>query len=324
MNKNFLRLFFTTALVSALLAACTGTANPTTEEKKPLRFGWSLYSGWYPLVLAQELGLFEKNNVDVEIVLNNTLKETTAQLASGLVDGGTLVLGDALLEDVGNSATVVMITDNSLGADQVVASREIMETQDIRGKRIGLSQGKFGEIFVREMLKKYNVSIDEVQLVEVPPELIAKSIPGDIDLGHTYEPYTSQALARGNGIFFTSTETPGLIVDVIAFNNSFIQQHPENVRNFINAWFEAVEYWQANPEQGNAIIAEATGQNINDVNFAGIKLFDRSANLLAFQPGADRTSVLYTAQLELEFLISAGLVTKALNIEPIFDPSYLQ
>jgi NitT/TauT family transport system substrate-binding protein len=324
MTKNFSRLLSALILVAVLLTACTGTANTTTEEKTPIRIGWSLYPGWYPLVLAQELGLYEKHNVQVELVLYETYKDTAPQLAAGLVDGAALVLGDVLLDDVGNSSSVVLITDNSNGADQLIASPEVIESQDLRGKRIGISAGTFGELLVRQMLDEYGVDFDEVQLVEVPPEAVADSIPGTIDIGHTFEPFASQARAKGNGVLFTSADAPGIIVDTVSFTHSFIEERPEDVRNFINAWFEAVEYWQANPEEGNALIAEATGQDPADVNFEGIKFFDRAANLATFQPGVDTTSVVFTAQLELDFLIATGVITHPQDINIILNPSYLQ
>jgi NitT/TauT family transport system substrate-binding protein len=323
MTNKFSRLLSALILASILLAACSGTAN-TTEEKSPIRIGWSLYPGWYPLVLAQELGLYEKHNVKVELVQYEAYKDTAPQLASGLVDGAALVLGDVLLEDVGKSSSVVLITDNSNGADQLIASPDVIKSQDLRGKRIGMSAGTFGELLVRQMLDKYGVGLDEVQLVEVPPESVADAIPGTIDIGHTFEPFASQARAKGNGVLFTSADAPGVIVDTIAFTNSFIKERPEDVRNFINAWFEAVEYWQANPEEGNAMIAKATGQDPADVSFEGIKFFDRNANLATFQSGADTTSVVFTAQMELDFLIATGVITHPQDINLILNPSYLQ
>ncbi len=323
MNKSNTRLLSTLVLVAILLAACSGT-NSTAAEKTPIRVGWSLYSGWYPLVIAQELGLFEKHNIEVELVLLPTLKDTSPQIASGFVDAATLVLGDAMLEDVANSSTVVLVTDNSDGADQILASPEVMETKDLRGKRIGVATGTFGELLIRAMLEKYGLSINDVQLVETAPEAVAEALPSKIDIGHTYEPYASQARNKGNGVLFTSADAPGVIVDTIVFTNQFIQQRPEDVRNFIDAWFEAVEYWQANPAEGNAIIARATGQNVEDISFEGIKFFDRAANLATFQPGSDTNSVFFTAQFELDFLVNSGLVTHPPDINVLLDPSFLQ
>jgi hypothetical protein len=60
------------------------------------------------------------------------------------------------------------------------------------------------------------------------------------------------------------------------------------------------------------------------VNFEGIKFFDRDANLATFQPGTNTASVIFTAQLEMDFLISTSVVTDPLDINTILDPSYLK
>jgi NitT/TauT family transport system substrate-binding protein len=322
MTKKHIHILFILLIFATSLSACSTVE--TAVEKQPLRIGWSLYPGWYPLVLAQQQGLFEKHGVEVELVLYPTYDDTAPQLASGFVDAAALVLGDVLLEDVGTYASVVLVTDNSFGADQLIASPEVLKTQDLRGKRIGFSTGTFGELLVREMLKKYDVEVSEVSFIEISPEQVPAAIPSSIDIGHTYEPFASQARVNGNDIIFTSADAPGVIVDTVAFRNSILKERPEDVRNFIDAWFEAVQYWQANPEEGNKIIAEATGQEVKDISFDGVKFFDRNANLATFQAGTDTSSIVFTAQMELQFLIETGVVTKPLNINNILNASYLQ
>ncbi len=41
----------------------------------------------------------------------------------------------------------------------------------------------------------------------------------------------------------------------------------------IKAWFEALNYWQSNPAEANAIIAEATQRTPEQIPTKGIKLF---------------------------------------------------
>ncbi len=322
MNRRLYRILLTVLVASLLLGAC-GPADPG-QENPPLEIGWSLYPGYYPLVLAQELGLFAKHGVEVTLVRYDSYSEAKPQIASGFVDGAALVLGDVLLEDIANYVKVVLVVDHSNGADQLIASPELMQTQDLRGRRVGVQAGIFGELLVRAMLEEYNLRPSDIILVEVPPEQVAAAIPGQIDMGHTFEPYASQAIARGNGNFFDSSQAPGIIVDTIVFRNEILQNRPDDVRKFINAWFEAVAYWQANPIEGNTIIARATGQSVDEISFEGILFFDRDANRATFQPGNDTRSLVYTAQLGLQFLIETGVVTVPVDINNVLDASYLE
>lgn len=322
MDKRYLRVFFAFLLVSLLLGACSGAS--TTEFKAPLRVSWTLWPGYYPMVIAVEKGLFEKHGVQVEPVFYKLYNEQAPALASGRLDGSALTLNDVLRDSVAKRTKVVLITDNSNGADQIVAAADIADVGAVRGKRIGMVRGTFGEFFVREMLDQNGISPAEVTFYNAAPEAVPDSIPGVIDLGHTYEPYTSQARAKGYNVIFSSAETPGLIVDIIAFRTSVLQERPEDVKAFIAAWFEALEYWQANPVECNAIIARVTGQKAEEISSEGVRLFDLPANLQAFKAGNDTTSVYFTARKAQQFLISTGDISSPVRVDELLDAGFLK
>jgi len=325
MNKRLFRIFSVIPLVALILSACSGlTSSAPVAASTPLRVSWSLWPGWYPAVIAQQKGLFKKHGVEVELVFYHTYKDQLPALASGLLDGSALVIGDALLDQVAEKVKIVMITDNSNGADQLVAGPGILSPADVVGKKVGVQSGTFGQLLVQEMLKQNKLPIDSVSYVDVSPEFVPNAIPNQIDFGHTFEPYASQARAKGFKPIFTSADTPGLIADVVAFRRKIIEQRPEDVKAFIAAWFEAAQYWQANPKEGNAIIATATGQKEKDISLEGVKMFDLPANLNAFKPGNDTTSLYFTAQYELRFLVDTGVISNPVKPEDLLDSSFLQ
>ncbi len=324
MLKRLLQIVSILLAASLALSACAGGTSAPAPNK-PLRFGWSLYPGWYPLVIAEQQGFFKKHNVDVDLVLYNEYKQTAPQLAAELTDGAALVLSDVLLEDVGRYSSIVAATDTSHGADQLIATPEIAASGDLRGKRLGAAIGTFGELLIREALKRRGLAMTDVALVNIPPESAAEALSQNkIDVAHTFEPFASQAIRQGNVSIFTSADTPGLIVDTLVFSNAFLRERPEDVRNFLNAWFEAVEYWQKNPAEGAAIIAAATNQNPQEINFDGIKFLSREENLAAFQPGNDTRSIVFTAQLGMKFMAESASVTRLMDVEQILNPSFLK
>lgn len=322
MTNRLFRIFSTLMIVTVLLSACSGTQSTT---KTPLRVGWSLWPGWYPMVIAQEQGLFEKHGVQVEVVFYETYKETMPALGSGMLDGGGLALGDTLLDDVVEDIKIVLITDESSGGDQILADPAIKSIQDLKGKRIGVQAGTYGEVLVQKMLDKNGISRADVTFVEVPVEAIPNAIPGVIDVGHTYEPYASQGRANGLNPIFTSADTPGLLLDVIAFRKDILQQRPEDVKAFIAAWFEAVQYWQENPAAGNALIAKKLGIPESEVSIEGIHVYGQTDNLNAFIQSSETTSIYYPAQTEVDFLSDRGIISYPITIDANFlDPSFLQ
>jgi len=313
---RFLSVLF---LIIFLISACGAPA----VEHPPLKLGWSLWPGWYPLVIAQEKGFFEKHGVEVELSFYPLYGQTLAELDSGKVDAGALVVGDALPLATDGKTKIVLITDNSSGGDSILVPADISSPAELRGKRIGVGLGTFGEVLVREMLKRNNILIGDVTLVDVPPEKLPDALGKTVDAGHTYEPFTTQAIQGGYHAIFSSAETPGLIPDVFVFRSSVAAERPEDVRAFIAAFFEAQEWWLANPDEGAALIAQATGLTPADISTDGLKLFNRNDNVNAFKPGEDTTSLFFTTQLYTDFQILTGRLNSAPDLNQMLDASFL-
>lgn len=320
MKRSF-RTFAIFALVFALLGACAN--NTEVEVKPPLRIGWTTWAGWYPLALADAKGFFAENNLEVEIITYQTQSQVVAAVASGMVDGGFVVLNDTLLDSVAKNVKTVMISDTSNGGDQIISDSAIQDFADLRGKRIGVRRGSFSEFFVREMLTQKGILASEVSFVNVEPEQVPESIPSRIDMGHTYEPNTSRGIAKGQHIIFSSAETPGLIVSVFAVRRNILAERPEDVQAFVNAWFQTLEYWQTNPAESNALIAEKTGQKPDEISTDGIQIFNLEANRQAFRPGNTSASVYFTARKVLKFLTDSGFVTSPVDINDVLDASFI-
>jgi NitT/TauT family transport system substrate-binding protein len=315
-------LFLTFAL---LLSACELAPAPETQ-KPPLRVAYTDRAGDYVILVAEEMGFFEKHGVSVEPVYYPTFSDSYTDLAVGKVDAINAVIINLLPVVKNDNLRIVMISDCSEGGDAVVASPEIQSIADLRGKRVGVVLGTFGELLVREMLKKGGLTMNDVQLVSITPDQVPAAIPDTIDAGHTWEPHISEALNSGNQILFSSAETPGLFPNVMTFRTQVIQERPEDVRAFVAAWFEAAEYWTANPQAGNAIVARYLGQSASDISFEGVRLYTIPDNLLAFSqnPGSDTLSIYYVARLSLDFSIGAGYITTPPELNLLLDPSYLQ
>lgn len=322
-NKKIYPLLLSVILL-LLVTACTGVvASPV--EHPPLKISWNYWPGSYPLVIAQELGLFEKHGVKVEPILVEYESHAPDFIAKK-TDGVLFTLADALAIDARepDSARIVLVYDESAGADVVVATADIANIADLKNKRIGASSGSFGELLVQTMLQAGNLTPDQVTLVDLGPEAVPDSMPALAQAGFTFEPHLSQAIAQGHHIIFSSAEAPGLISDVVIFRTEVVQQRPEDVRAFVTAWFEAVDYWQAHPAEGNALIAKTLNLPVEEISLQGLKLLTREDNQRAFERNTDPTSLYTSAQINADFLISSGTLNNAPDLKRLLDPSFLK
>lgn len=308
----------------ALLAACT-EATPPEPEHPPLRVEWTYWPGYYPMAIAVEQGLFEKHGVEVEALLYDSGPEALADFSAKKLDAAMFVTGDVLKLSTEVPLKVVLAVDYSAGADQVVARPDIASVADLRGKRISYTLGDFGELFIRKMLEQNGLTTQDVIRMNVDPEDVPDAIEKDIiEAGNTWEPYTTKALASGYHVIFSSADTPGLIMDVVTFHASVVEERPDDIRAFNKAWFEAVEFWENNPEEAAQIIAKHTGLKPEEVSKEGVKIFDLADNKVAFKRSPELTSAYTSAQAYIDLFIANGTLGTTPDLDELFDSSFLE
>lgn len=318
------RIVYSILAIALLLTACD-TETTLEQSNSPLRIAYTDWPGDYIVLLAQEMGLFSDYGVEVTPIHYGSFSSAFPDLATGRIDGINIVPIDLLPIIQNNNIRIVMVTDSSNGADQIVASAEIQSIADLRGKRIGVNTGTFGEFLIREMLHSNGLTTADVTLVDIEPEQVPASIPGTIDAGHTWEPHSLTAEALGQHILYTSAEMPGLLPDVFALRAEIVENRPEDVRRFVAAWLEAAQWWIENPEEGSQIIAGVIGSNPEDITLNGIKIYTAEDNRLAFSenPGTDASSIYYVIQQNLIFSVESGYITIKPDLKIIIDPSFL-
>lgn len=314
-------LLFVVALALSACGAQT-TASPTPNQ--PLRFGYDLWPGYYPVLIAQSQGYFKEEGLTVEAIAPGATDVMLTDFNAGKYDAIAVALGDLIsLTQANPDLKIVFVTDESAGGDAVVAAPGTT-LSDLRGKRIGVNHGGFAELLVVKMLEEQGLTAQDVTLIDMDAsELPARLAAGHIDAGHAWEPYVSEAVAGGGSVIFSSADTPGLIPDAVAFRGSVVRERPDDVRAFVNAWFKAVDYWKANPDQGTQQIAGQLNLKPEDISLQGIKLLGRPENNTLFQKGDSMTSLYHVTQLYIDFYSRIGALRTLPDVNTILDPSFI-
>jgi len=209
------------------------------------------WSGFAPVVYAQVMGLYEKNNLDVEIILTPGMNESTELFMKREVDAICTVLSDVLMmRSNGVGAKVVLIADSSLTGDVIIASSKIKSMKDLKNKFIGIDAlNSFSHVFVLEALAKHGIKEGDVHFKIIPYYEVAGTLSkGKVDAAHTWDPGKREALRAGHHVIFNAEEIPGIISDTITFNERFIEKNPEAVKTFSNIFFEAQKEMLKNPK----------------------------------------------------------------------------
>ncbi len=310
--------------IFTLLASCSLSPGQDIEEKEPLVVEFTAWWGDYTLIIAQEKGLFEKHGVKVEPVYYESFSLALPDLAAGQVDGGLFAIGDALNVARHADLRVVAIYDNG-SFNTVVSVPEVGLVKDLVGKRVGVQVGTSYELLISEMLASAGLKMSDVILVNIDPEDVPSSLGKTIDAGFIYEPYTSVAVARGNNLLLRTTEFIGLYPDVIVFRNSVVRERGDDIRAFLKAWFEAVEFRRQYPDEARQIIADYFNTTIDEISPDNtLEILGLEDNYEMFKPEANSNRSIYrTARLNADFLIRMGVLSAQPDIETLLSPAYL-
>lgn len=314
-------------IMALTLTACVGGSGGTTPAASlnTLRMSHNLWPGDYPVYIAQSEGYFAAAGLNVEATISENTDATLAGLAAGRFDVVAVSLGDVfVLNQSTGGIQVVVVADMSLGGDAFLMSPQLASPADLRGKRIGVNRGGFAGLFVREVLARYNLTFADVQIVDMDAsELPGALQAGQVDAGHTWEPYITEAVNDGAQVVLTSADTPGLIPDVLAFRADVVRNQPDTVRGFVQAWFRAVDFWLANPAAGNNIIAQRLNISADEISLDGIQLLTAADNRALFVSGNSYESLNFTAQVYADFFLGSGYITTRPDINQLLNGEFI-
>ena len=183
----------TLALASAL--SCVAIAQETKVS-----IALSGWTGFAPLTLAKEAGIFKKNGLDVTL-RKVPQKDRHLVLASGDVQCAATTVETWIVWNANGVATTqIFQLDKSFGADGMVVKNDIAKITDLKGKTVAASAPGTAPYFTLAwMLKKNGMSTKDVKIVNLEPQAAANAmIAGNagIDAALTYEPYLSAVRAN--------------------------------------------------------------------------------------------------------------------------------
>ncbi|HEY4158750.1 MAG TPA: ABC transporter substrate-binding protein [Polyangiaceae bacterium] len=317
-----IRVGFVLALVP--LFGCTRSEASAPREQARLQIGVDLWTGYYPALLAEQLGYFREEGVTVDISMPENTDQLLVDFAAGTLDGIAVAAGDSInVIEANPDVRIVLFSDLSDGADMVLALPPIARPEDLRGKVVGTNLGGFGELFVRHMLDDHGVPAADVKMLNVDAaQAVERLVSGELAAVHTWEPYASRARAAGARVLYTSHDAYGLVLDSFMFAGSTLRAHPAAVRGFVRAWFRAEEHWQTHRAADDALLQKRLGSTA-PIDHAGVHLLSPAEQQLAFSAGPTNLSARHVLQQFVEFFVSRGTLSAAPDLDQLLDPRFL-
>jgi NitT/TauT family transport system substrate-binding protein len=311
--------------LALLLSACSPNESATANADAPLQIGLDLWAGYYPALLADQLGFFRDEHVAVEISLPEDTDQLLVDFAAGSLAGIGVAAGDTInVLEVNPEARIVLFSDVSDGADMVLALPPIDVPEDLAGKSVGTNLGGFGEVLIRQMLDQHGVPSARVKLLNVDAaQAVDRLIAGEVAAVHTWEPYATRARAAGARVVYTSRQTDGLVLDGFLFSGETLRSRPEAVRRFLRAWFRAIDHWATHPADDDRLLEKRLAVPAGSINLTGIRLLTLAEEHRLFEHGPNNRSAYHVLEQYVDYFLRRGTLSAAPDLERVLDARFL-
>ncbi len=309
-----------------LFAACGLLAAPAVLRAQgfpKITIGMSGWTGFAPLTLAEQAGLFRANGLEVETRFVPQ-RERNLALASGALNCVVTTVDTMILWGSSLPLVQVLVLDRSRGGDGIAVRPAINSFADLKGKTIAVDGPGTTPYFVLAyMMRENGQSIRDVTTATLAPQPAAQAfVAGQFDGCSTYEPYLSQVRAMGadKGKILATTLDYPCVVDTLAFQPSFIGANAEAVRRVVKSWYDAVAMIAREPDRSYEIM----GRRVNQSG----EQFKNSAQYIEWLDQAKNKE--YVAAGLPEFMRKAhevqretGVVRQAVDLSKLLDPQFL-
>jgi NitT/TauT family transport system substrate-binding protein len=303
--------------LAGLIAA--GAAQAQTK----VAIGISGWTGFAPLVLAKEAGIFAKNGLDVTIK-KIPQKDRHLAMASGDIQcAATTVETWIVWDGAGVKSKQIFQLDKSYGADGMVTRSAIGSIKDLKGKTVAASAPGTSPYFALAwFLKENGMSIKDVTVVNMEPGPAAQAfIAGQNDAALTYEPYLSAVREKPEAgkIIATTLDYP-MVMDTLGCTPAFLAANDDAAKALTKSYFEALDLIKAEKDKAYGIMGA-------DVKQSG-EQFGKSAAFLRWSDAAGNKTFFsgewqaFSAKAA-DLLLEIGLIKAKPDLGTLVETKYV-
>ena len=316
--------FSTLALAAASLLALSSA--PALAQDTKVAIGISGWTGFAPLTLAKEAGLFKKHGLDVSIK-KIPQKDRHLAVASGDIQcAATTVETWVQWNANGVPTTQIFQLDKSFGADGMVVKPGITKISDLKGKTVAASAPGTAPYFALAwMLKKNGLGLKDVKIVNLEPQAAANAIiagTAGIDAAMTYEPYLSAVRAKPEaGTIIATTLDYPMVMDTFGCTPKFLAEQPKAAKALADAYFDALALIKAEPKKS----FETMGADVKQTGEA----FEKSQAYLRWQDRAANQKFFAGEHAAFskeaaDLLLEAGIIKQIPDLTKLADTRFLK
>ncbi|HEY1363637.1 MAG TPA: ABC transporter substrate-binding protein [Xanthobacteraceae bacterium] len=313
-----------TSIMRGAALALALAATPAAAQGTKVAIGISGWTGFAPLTLAKEAGIFARNGLDVTMKKIPQASRHLAIASNDIQCAATTVETWIVWNANGIATTEIFQMDKSYGADGMVARSSIASIKDVKGKTVAASAPGTAPYFTLAwFLKKNGLGVKDVTVVTMEPGPAAQAfIAGQNDAAMTYEPYLSAVREKPEAgrIIATTLDYP-MVMDTFGCVPKFIAENDAAVKALVKSYFEAIDMIKTDQKKAYEIMG-------GDVKQSG-EQFGNSAKYLRWQDRA-ANKAFFTGEFPAfnkeaaELLREIGVIKQIPDLSKLADTRFIQ
>ncbi|MFF7143228.1 MULTISPECIES: ABC transporter substrate-binding protein [Streptomyces] len=251
-------------LAAGSLTACADEAASTSGkgggkgEKVKIMVGGLDKVIYLPAMLTQQLGYFDAEGLDVELLSEPAGVQAETALVAGQVQGTVGFYDHTLdLQTKGKHVESVVQFSHAPGEVEIVSNKvakDITSPKDFKGRKLGVTGlGSSTDFLTKYLAVKNGVQVSEFSPVAVGagPTFLSALEKGSIDAGMTTDPTVAMALEKKIGKVLVDMRTPEGSQEALGgpypssslyMQTDWVNGHKDTVQKLANAFVKTLKW----------------------------------------------------------------------------------
>ena len=275
------------------------------------------FAGYY---VAKDMGFYEEEGVNVQIIHPNVTQSAESRLRSHLSHATTLQLAQAV-EIAANGVPLVNLLQTSMNSGMVVISRRGKNPMEQRGAKVGIWAGGFTQL-LESVVKEANLPFEWIQAATMVNLYIAGAL--DAIVAMTYNEYYQVKQAGfnlpENCIYRLADHGYNIQEDGLYVTREYYEKHKELADKFARASRRGWDYAEAHPDQALDIVMRYVDRNHIATNRILQSLMLKEILNLQYDPDSGEKEYRIRPdmlQLTNDIMLKAGLIPRPVTLEEL-------
>jgi NitT/TauT family transport system substrate-binding protein len=288
-------MFSVTAALALFLCVVFNVVNAAALERHVHAGAGGSSPQELPLLVAKDLGLFEKYGLDVDLVVISGGARLMQALVGRSLDSANVAAMAPIRANLSGANVVITGAFLNKNLYKFITRKDIRKPADLRGKKLGVVNfGGANEFSILMALKAWGMTPDAVKIVpagDSMTRLAALEVSGGID--GTVVPYSNAVIAaqRGLNILGDLGEIVKEFPDrAFITERSFLEKKRDNAKRFFQGVSEALYRLHYQPQLKEKIVA-ITAKRLRLSAKLAEEAYDGYYNVFTFPPRVGRRGV---------------------------------